>query len=101
MICEAVLPNTLNVELKSLTKEEQYKLQNVVIDNLKNKKCDYFTMCAQCGIPLGLFQQIVFGITDLLPQFIIQQVINWSNGQHIENFDLAIKEDQLFYVKIE
>lgn len=101
MICEAVLPNTFNVELKSLTKTQQNLIQDKVINNLTNKISDYFTMSTQCGIPLGLFQQIVFGITDLLPTSIIDQIINWSQGIHLENLDFAIKEERLFYVKIE
>merc|ERR1739842_4270 len=100
MICEAVLESNLNVQLKSLTEEEINLIQNKDIGNLRKKECNYFEMANQCGIPLGLFQQIVFGITDLLPQFIIDQVIDWANGRFLEDMDRAIKEEQLYYVKI-
>eukprot|EP01083_Nonionella_stella_P073473 198693_1 len=101
MICEAVLPNTLDVNLQCLTSTQMQFIQDTVISNLKHNKCDYFTMSNQCGIPLGLFQQIVFGITDLLPRFIVDQVVDWAKGIHLDNLDHAIKEEQLFYVKIE
>ena len=45
---------------------------------------------------------IVFvGITDLLPRFLIQQIVQWAQGMPLQNMDFAIKEEQMFYVKIE
>jgi len=101
IICDAVLPNTLNVQLQTIDAAQQRLIERKVMENLAQHKCDYFTMSEQCGIPLPLFQQIVFGITDLLPQFIIDRILNWVQNVHLQNLDLAIKEEQLFYVKIE
>eukprot|EP01084_Bolivina_argentea_P240048 403367_1 len=79
MLSYLLLPNTLNIYYKQMN-----LIQNKVIKNLKNKKLNYFLMANQCGIPLGLFQQIVFGITDLLRYFTNAQWINVNLKDNME-----------------
>ena len=100
-VFEAILPKSLNARLQTLTNMELLFVQNVVIDNLSNNKSDYTTMADECGIPLGLLQEIVFGITTVMPHFIIDRIINWSKGVHLNDSELSIKEEQLFHVKID
>ena len=101
IICNAVLPNSCEVELDSLKESEQKLIQQRVIENLRGGSCAYFEMANECGVSLALFQQIVFGITDLLPRFLIQQIVQWAQGMPLQNMDFAIKEEQMFYVKIQ
>merc|ERR1712060_56050 len=86
IICNAVLPNDCEVELDSVTASQRRMIQRRVIDLKSDKKpSSYFAMANECGVPLALFQQIVFGITDFLPRFLINQVVQWAKGQKLTN----------------
>ena len=54
-----------------------------MFENTEND-ISYEKMSDELGIPLCLFQQIAFGITKLLPKFLIQQISYWIDNSNFQ-----------------
>ena len=100
LVCNVVLPENVDVTLRSFGESEQVMVQKKVMDRLRHEKGCWLKMAEESGIPMSLFEQIAFGITDLLPSFVIRRVMEWTRGSVVEE-DQSIKEDPVFAVRVE
>ncbi len=68
--CESIVPKKTNIQLETIDDDILQGVREFVENKLR-KGGRYDHIAKEIGLPLALFQQIIFGVSNLLPHFVM------------------------------